>query len=256
MWDHISTNWKTSLSGLLIAIATVAGVLTQQGITLGTAGTGTVVALVAALATALMGLLAEDPGTALKTMRKMADARRISGMDKLGAVMLIALLLAGTMPVMATQGCSGSTVINEINIVLNEAGNVLAVAEPGASWIAPLKNAIAKLESAETTWQTGGTVAIVDDALNALSIVLAPLPLTAVYSPLIDVLMSGIEAVLAALPVSVSLKAQMARLTVAENPHAGRYRLVNHWYHTPAGNLKANWNDVAKAHGLLQMVLK
>ena len=36
--------------------------LSQQGITLGKAGTGTVVSLVTAMASALLGLLARDPG--------------------------------------------------------------------------------------------------------------------------------------------------------------------------------------------------
>lgn len=57
IWNHP----QTTIAGLLIAVATIAGVLSQQGITLGTAGTGTVVALVAALATALLGLVSKDP---------------------------------------------------------------------------------------------------------------------------------------------------------------------------------------------------
>jgi hypothetical protein len=59
IWQHP----RTSIAGVLIAIATVAGVLSQQGVTLGHAGTGTVVALIAAIATALLGLLAKDPGS-------------------------------------------------------------------------------------------------------------------------------------------------------------------------------------------------
>lgn len=58
IWNHP----KTTIAGLLIAASTVAGVLSQQGITLGHAGTGTVVALVGSLATAFLGLLAKDPG--------------------------------------------------------------------------------------------------------------------------------------------------------------------------------------------------
>ena len=58
IWNHP----KTSAAGLLIAVVSIAGVLSQQGLTLGTAGTGTVVTLVGALATALLGLLAKDPG--------------------------------------------------------------------------------------------------------------------------------------------------------------------------------------------------
>lgn len=57
IWQHP----RTSIAGLLIAAIAVTGVLSQQGITLGRAGTGTVVTLIAALATALLGLLARDP---------------------------------------------------------------------------------------------------------------------------------------------------------------------------------------------------
>jgi hypothetical protein len=58
MWQHP----RTSAAGILIAVASVAGVLSQQGITLGKAGTGSVLTLTAALATALLGLVARDPG--------------------------------------------------------------------------------------------------------------------------------------------------------------------------------------------------
>lgn len=53
---------RTSAAGLLIAVVSVTGVLSQQGITLGKAGTGTVVSLVTAMASAMLGLLARDPG--------------------------------------------------------------------------------------------------------------------------------------------------------------------------------------------------
>ncbi len=51
---------KTSAAGLLLALSSVLGVLQQQGISLGQAGTGTIVSLATALATALLGLLAKD----------------------------------------------------------------------------------------------------------------------------------------------------------------------------------------------------
>ncbi len=52
---------RTSVAGVLIAVVSVAGVLSQQGITLGNVGTGSLVTLVSSLATALLGLLARDP---------------------------------------------------------------------------------------------------------------------------------------------------------------------------------------------------
>jgi hypothetical protein len=51
---------KTSAAGLLLGLTTVLGVLQQQGISLGQAGTGTIISLATALATALLGLLAKD----------------------------------------------------------------------------------------------------------------------------------------------------------------------------------------------------
>lgn len=60
--QHALTNWKTTLAGLLISIVTITGVLASQGVTLGHAGTGTVVTLIGAVATALLGVIARDPG--------------------------------------------------------------------------------------------------------------------------------------------------------------------------------------------------
>jgi len=57
IWNHP----RTSLAGLLIAVVSIGGVLSQQGISLGHAGTGTIVTLVTAIASALLGLLARDP---------------------------------------------------------------------------------------------------------------------------------------------------------------------------------------------------
>jgi hypothetical protein len=58
IWNHP----KTSSAGLLIGIVSVASVLSQQGITLGKAGSGNVVTLAAGIASVLLGLMAKDPG--------------------------------------------------------------------------------------------------------------------------------------------------------------------------------------------------
>lgn len=102
IWNHP----KTSAAGLLIAVATVAGTLSQQGVSLGLAGKGTVVTLVGAIATALLGLLAQDPvsATAAATTQNRVTSSR------LGAWALIALLL----PLPFMSGCSGVTVAQDI----------------------------------------------------------------------------------------------------------------------------------------------
>lgn len=62
MIKYVLTHWKTTLAGVLIAAGTICSVLTQHGITGGHAGTGTTVGLVAGLSTALLGIIARDPG--------------------------------------------------------------------------------------------------------------------------------------------------------------------------------------------------
>jgi len=117
--NFISNIWmhpKTTVAGLLIAVATVAGVLSQQGITLGTAGTGTVVTLISALATALLGLLSKDPGS---------TGSSANTQTRLGAWLLIAILTLGTWPM---NGCSAATVnkvVSEIDAYLPAAISLL-----------------------------------------------------------------------------------------------------------------------------------
>jgi len=117
IWKHP----KTSTAGLLIAIASVAGVLSQQGVTLGKAGSGTVVSLAGALATALLGLVAKDPETASQQVSRPAGQQA-----KLGAWALIALLI----PLPWIQGCSGTTVAQDI-----------------VNWTPALQSAVATVDS-------------------------------------------------------------------------------------------------------------
>lgn len=96
IWNHPNT----SIAGALVAIMTIGGVLSQQGITLGHAGTGTVIALVGGICAALLGLLSRDPAAA-----------PAGAPSKLGILMLCALTISGTLPV---SGCNGVTVAQDI----------------------------------------------------------------------------------------------------------------------------------------------
>jgi len=124
IWNHP----KTSAAGLLIAVASVAGVLSQQGVSLGNVGTGTVVSLASALATALLGLLAKDPASASSpaTSQSAASAAPASQQAKLGAWMLIALVI----PLPWMQGCTATSVAENI-----------------VNWTPPLQSAVATVDS-------------------------------------------------------------------------------------------------------------
>jgi hypothetical protein len=148
IWNHP----KTSAAGLLIAVASVAGVLSQQGVSLGKVGTGTAVSLASALATALLGLLAKDPSSATSpaTIQPVTPA---SQQAKLGAWMLIALVI----PLPWMQGCTAA-----------------GVAENIVSWTPALQSAVATVDStaallapADAPIFTGATIGF-DAASNLL----------------------------------------------------------------------------------------
>jgi len=128
----ISNTWnhpRTSVAGLLIAVVSVAGVLSQQGVSLGKAGTGTVVSLIGALATALLGLLAKDPEAASQPAGEPTGQRLSSAAGqqaKLGVWAMIALLL----PLPWMQGCSEKSIARDI-----------------VNWTPALQSAVASVDS-------------------------------------------------------------------------------------------------------------
>jgi hypothetical protein len=124
IWNHP----RTSAAGLLIAAATIAGVLSQQGVTLGKAGAGTVVSLAGALATALLGLLAKDPGAGSQQASKAASQQ-----TKLGVWMLIALLI----PLPWIEGCTGTSVAQNIVNWTPSLQSAVATVDSTAALLAP-----------------------------------------------------------------------------------------------------------------------
>lgn len=115
IWRHP----RTSAAGVLISLITVAGVLSQQGITLGHAGSGTVVTLIGALAAALLGLLARDPASPAAPPAGNPTTR-------LGVWAIILLLV----PAPWMTACSGSKVAQDI-----------------VNWTPALQSAVATVDS-------------------------------------------------------------------------------------------------------------
>ena len=127
IWKHP----RTTATGVLIAVASVAGVLAQQGVTLGHMGSGNAVTLAGALATALLGLLARDPGGDAKTGGTGKDDggvesdSRTSGAATLdvntpgasstsGAILRTGVVIALLLPLPLLDGCTGKSVAQEI----------------------------------------------------------------------------------------------------------------------------------------------
>ena len=154
--------------------------------------------------------------------------------------------VAAIAPSLMLEGCSFS-VEGLLNAAINAALAVIKVAEPGAAWVTDFTAAVTALENAEKSWTKGGAATIVTDALNTLEAVTAAIPFTAVYSPLIDVLVAGIEAVMAALGWTATVTAK--RYLAADGrsyPHKSRTSLAKpHLLQSRVGAFKDQWNQVA-----------
>lgn len=123
IWKHP----KTSITGLLIAVVTIGSALSQQGITLGSAGNGTVITLVSGLATALLGLLARDPANSAN------NTNSANSTVKLGVWALISLLL----PLPFIGGCSAANVAQEIVNWTPALQSAVATVDTTAALLAP-----------------------------------------------------------------------------------------------------------------------
>jgi len=160
-----------------------------------------------------------------------------------------ALIMAAGAATVTLEGCTVD-IKSAIDTVLNSALAILKVAEPNAAWAGELANAIAKLQQAETTWAAGGAAAIVVDALNTVEAVIAVIPITAPYAPLVDILVAGIEAVMSAFGlVATAYAGGLAkRKTVVNSAHFGRAHLNGPSFTHPSwqGAYKAQWNAKAK----------
>jgi len=245
---------KTSAAGLLIAVVSIAGVLSQQGISLGKAGTGTVVTLLSALATALLGLLAKDPETG-------TEGPRVQGTNtKLGAWMLIALTLSATLP---TMGCTASaSELQADATTLAAALNNLAVViqTSDATSASNLRTAAAALTAAVQSGMTGPAWELALNAATAgAEVVLSAIPVTAPYAALLAIAVAAAEAIIAnTMSGRTQVKAEAAgnNANLLWYTRTGRGLLRHRFGRGPAGDFKASWNAEAAASGFAGAAVK
>lgn len=253
---------KTSAAGLLIATASVAGVLSQQGVTLGKAGTGTVVSLLSALATALLGLLARDPDAAGQRVSGAASQRAgaSGGNTKLGAWMLIALTLSAALP---TTGCTASTseLQSDATALASALNNLAVVIQPSdATAASNLKTAAAALTAAAQSGMSGSAW---EQALNAATagaeVVLSAIPVTAPYAALLAIAVAAAEAIIANTTsgrTSVKTEATGTNANLLWYRQTGRGLIRHRFGRGPAGDFKASWNAEAAASGFAGATVK
>jgi hypothetical protein len=245
---------KTSAAGLLIAVASIAGVLSQQGISLGKAGTGTVVTLLSALATALLGLLAKDPETG-------TEGPRVQGTSaKLGAWMLIALTLSATLP---TTGCtpSSSELQSDATALASALNNLASVVQTSDATAAEnLKTAAAALTAAAQSGTTGPTWELaLNAATSGAEMVLSAIPVTAPYAALLAIAVAAAEMIIAntgSRGTQVKAEAAGNNANLLWYMRTGRGLLRHRIGRGPAGDFKASWNAEAAANGFAGAAVK
>ncbi|HKN22820.1 MAG TPA: hypothetical protein VJX73_15455 [Terracidiphilus sp.] len=238
---------KTSAAGLLIAVASIAGVLSQQGVTLGKAGTGTVVTLASALATALLGLLAKDPKAGSEGAGEQGSTA------KLGAWMLIALILSATLP---ATGCtaSASELQSDATALASALNNLAVVIQPSdATAASNLRTAAAALAAAAQSPTTGPAWELaLNAATSGAEVVLSAIPVTAPYAALLAIAVAAAEAIIAN---TASDRASVKAETTGNNANllwytrTGRGLIRHRFGRGPAGDFKASWNAEAAATG-------
>jgi hypothetical protein len=170
-------------------------------------------------------------------------------MKRFTAVFTAICLWAVMLPVVTVTsvsmtGCTPAQAENEINTILQEAASIIAVADPGATWLSSLAKATALLKVDEAAWVKGGAVQDVINVLNDLEGVTALISPLVPYANLIDVLVAGIDAVLALLlPSSTSVKA--FAVAAQPNPFKGRAVVKS------AKDSKTQWNKIVAANPAL-----
>jgi len=233
IWQHP----KTSVAGLLIAVVTIAGVLGQQGITLGKAGSGTVVSLIGALAAALLGLLAKDPES---------SSSGASMSTKLGALLLAAALIPAS--VLGLAGCTptSSQLQTEASVLataLTGLSAAMSTTEPATA--AKIELAAESLTAVVKNWDTSSSAGKLNTVAAGVETVLAGIPATSKYTVLAAVAVAAVDVIL---QLTGASKAESVKLNATQNEALTQLRkkasgAVQHQMgRSPADDFKAAWN--------------
>ena len=134
-------------------------------------------------------------------------------------------------------GCTPDQIKNELNTVLQEAINLIALVPGAAPYLADLKAAVAALKSAEAAWQAGSPVQVLISVLDTLLDVMAAIPESAPFIQLAQILVAGIVSLLGLIPVKGSPAVQ-ARY----NPLIGKKTVKS------VADSKAQWAAVIAAN--------
>ena len=155
---------------------------------------------------------------------------------------------AASPSLLTLEGCTPSQVENEVNVIVQETAAIIAVADPGATWLADFTKAANLLKVDEAAWIKGGAVQDVINVLNDIEGITALISPLVPYASLIAVLVAGIDAALALLlpaPAVAVPGAMATHAATAPNPWKGRVTV------TSAKDSKAQWNLIVSQNPAL-----
>lgn len=161
-----------------------------------------------------------------------------------------AMLPIATVTMLPMTGCTPSQVENEVNVIVQETAAIIAVADPGATWLADFTKAANLLKVDEAAWIKGGAVQDVINVLNDIEGITALISPLVPYASLIAVLVAGIDAALALLlpaPAVAAPGAMATHAATAPNPWKGRGVTV-----TSAKDSKTQWNLIVSQNPALK----
>ena len=165
--------------------------------------------------------------------------------------LLKSLTAASTLAILPVTGCAFS-VTGMLSTIISALEGVLNYAAANAAWLPQVQQVLAKLQAELGQWQAGqGVWATLEEVLNDALPVLALIPLTAPFAPLIALIVAGIEAIVN------YFAPKPAATKFAENPYNGLVVLRHpHVLQTYQGAFRAQFNDAANGLGLTKAVIK
>jgi outer membrane murein-binding lipoprotein Lpp len=146
---------------------------------------------------------------------------------KVGAIALVTILLAG---------CVVQSTIAALTSTLGSAAAAIAAVEGNTALATQLQTDTNAAVSAVTNWKTGSATADVIEALNLVEDDLNLIPIAGPYTPLIDICIGAVQAILAELPSSAALPA-------AKVAHAHRVPVLSQPAPKNSKQFVKQWNE-------------
>lgn len=171
---------------------------------------------------------------------------------KIVSLLLIALLIPLSLPMSGCTVSSGQIAADGQAVAQASLSIAAQIAPTNPTLAAQITTAANALAAITSNWQTGSKLQVFNDATNALEVVLAAIPLTAPFAPLVSIAVAAIDVLIAnasqgsAGPTPVRASASPALLAYrATAPHI-KHRLLR----SPEGDFKAAWNEAVKSNAL------